>query len=345
MKILFVRLHQIAQCGLKNSVRADERSAESCVPNARIKPMSTPRNQHIIPRCYLKQFVDPRTPARQEPYVWIFERNQRRGSKKAPKNILAEVDFYTFKGDYTIEKTLAQIESDYSAIFAGKISKKIPLSPEEHILFCAFVAAMLQRTRKQKECVEGFIDQLIEKVAQLERAYEMPPKASEDWKTTKEHAHKLSLMASTPQITEILHKMNLAFLCSDGRASYITSDAPAFLFNSKLQFNRLYGAGLIQKHVEVSIPLSPQISACFSWVNNLRGYLEVGEDTVHESNRMVYRYSHQYFIANSSKLKRRWFCRLPLDPVFLVWYLKHQSIEGYRRLCARAHHVRERRSR
>ena len=36
------------------------------------------------------------------------------------------------------------------------------------------------------------------------------------------------------------------------------------------------------------MPLSPQISACFSRINNLRGYLEVGENTVHKSNRMVY---------------------------------------------------------
>lgn len=307
--------------------------------------MSKPKNQHIIPRCYLKQFVDPRTPVHQEPYVWIFERNQRRGRKKAPKNILAEADFYTFKGDYTIEKTLAQIESDYSAIFDSKISKKFPLSPKEHILFCAFVAAMLQRTRKQKERVEGFIDQIIEKTTHLERVHNMPPNTSEDLKAEKDHAHKLGLMVSTPEITKILYQMNLAFLCNDGRASYITSDAPAFLFNSRLQFSRLYGVGLKQKHVEVYMPLSPQIFACFSWINNLRGYVEVGEDKVHESNRMVYRYSHQYFVANSPKLKRRWFHRLPLDPVFLGRYLKHKSIEGYRRLCARKQNVGRRRSR
>ena len=78
--------------------------------------MSKPKNQHIIPQCYLKQFVDSNTPAGQEPYVWIFERGTKRGKKKAPKNILSEADFYTLKvksGEkyYTIEKTLAQIES------------------------------------------------------------------------------------------------------------------------------------------------------------------------------------------------------------------------------------------
>lgn len=301
--------------------------------------MADPKNQHIIPRCYLKQFVDPSAPARQEPYVWIFERDQRRGRKRAPKNILAATDFYTLKGDYTIEKTLAQIESDYSSIFDKKISKKLPLSPEEHIIFCAFVAAMLQRTLKQKKNIEGFIDQIIERVTELEKAHGMEPKESEKWKAEKEHAHKLSVVQMIPEISRILFDMNVAFLCSDGHAAFITSDAPAFLFNHKLQFQRFMGPGLGQKHVEVHMPLSPNILVCFSWVNNFRGYLEVGQDRVHESNRMVFGHSHQYFIANSSKLKRQWFRRFPLDPVFIGRYLKHKVITKYKSLRWRKSHV------
>jgi len=102
--------------------------------------MSNQKNQHIIPQCYLKQFVDPNTPTRHEPYVWIFDREVKRGKKRAPKNILAETDFYTLKGDYVIEKALAQIESEYSVIFENNIKKKIPLAPYEHLVFCAFVA-------------------------------------------------------------------------------------------------------------------------------------------------------------------------------------------------------------
>ena len=57
--------------------------------------MSKPKNQHIIPQCYLKQFVDSKTPSDQEPYVWIFDKENKKGKKKAPKNILSKSDFYT----------------------------------------------------------------------------------------------------------------------------------------------------------------------------------------------------------------------------------------------------------
>jgi hypothetical protein len=304
--------------------------------------MSNPKNQHIIPQCYLKQFVDPNTPAGYEPYVWIFERNSKIGKKKAPKNILAETDFYTLEGgDYSIEKSLAQIESEYSAIFEKKIKNKLPLTPYEHAIFCAFVAAMLQRTVRQKENIEGFVGQLVDWAKQLEIVHGAEPKSSVAWEATKKDAHKISVIEMVPEIAKILTKMNVAFLCTKNkRVAYITSDSPAHLFNSKLQFQRWFSPAFGQRHVEVRMPLSPEISVCFSWVNNVRGYLAATEDMVHNDNRMTYGYSHQYFIANSPKVKWRWFQRLPLDPVFLTRFLKHKISEWIARYSKRKYHVR-----
>ncbi|MFM2381817.1 MAG: hypothetical protein RLZZ76_584, partial [Candidatus Parcubacteria bacterium] len=39
--------------------------------------MSEPQNQHTIPKCYLKQFVDPKIPANFGRCVWIFERESK----------------------------------------------------------------------------------------------------------------------------------------------------------------------------------------------------------------------------------------------------------------------------
>lgn len=305
--------------------------------------MNKPKNQHIIPQCYLKQFVDPNTPPGQEPYVWIFDRGNKKGKKKAPKNILSETDFYTLKvedgeKDYSIEESLSQLEGEYSSVFEKKIKCKIPLSDYDHIVLCAFVAAMLQRTPKQKENIEGFFDQLIKIVDDLEKAHGAKPKKSSELKQAKEDAHKLSMLQIIPKITQILLKMNLAFLCASRRGSFITSDAPCFLFNEKLQWQRFYGPGLGQKHVEVRMPLSPEISVSFSWLNNLRGYLEIGTDHIHECNRMIFAYSHEYFIANSPKIKRRWFLRFPLDPIFIGRILKNKVWIKLSRL-RHKHHV------
>lgn len=285
--------------------------------------MSEPKAQHVIPRCYLKQFVDPNTPPGQEPYVWIFDRKSKRGRKRAPKNILIEADLYTFevkdgKKDYALEKNLSQIESEYASVFENTISRRVPLNEYEHVMLCAFVAAMLQRTLKQKENIEGFFDRLITMTEDMEKAHGLPRNKSFELRQARDDAHKISIIQSVPYITTILLKMNLAFLCANRLGSFITSDAPCSLFNPQLQWQRFYGPGLGQKHVEVLMPLSPEICVLFSWVNNMRGYLGIGKDLIHECNRMVVGYTHQYFIANSPKLKRRWFRRFPLDPV-LIW--------------------------
>jgi hypothetical protein len=304
--------------------------------------MAEPKNQHVIPRCYLKQFVDPRTPARHEPYVWIFDRGEKKGKKKGPKNILTETDLYTFSGQdggksYFLEKSLSQIESDYASVFDAKIRQKLPLDSKEHIALCAFVAAMLQRTLKQKEHIEGFYDELIRRTEGMEKAHGVPPKTSLELKEAKKNAHRVSILQSVPDITQILSKMNLAFFCADRPGSFITSDAPCFQFNSELQWQRFYGPGLAQKNVEVRMPLSPEISVSFTWLNNVRGYLGIGQDWVHEFNRMVYAYSHENFIANSPRLKRRWFSRFPLDPIFIGRILNHKIKAKFQHLLRTYH--------
>jgi hypothetical protein len=286
--------------------------------------------------------VDPHTPSGQEPYVWIFDRGEKKGKKKAPKNILTETDLYTFSGEdgdksYFLEKSLSQIESDYASVFDTKIRQKLPLDRNEHIALCAFVAAMLQRTLKQKEHIEGLYDELITRTEDMEKAHSAPPKTSLELKEEKKNAHKVSIVQSVPDIARILSKMNLALFCANRRESFITSDAPCFLFNSELQWQRFHGPGLAQKHVEVRMPLSPEISVSFTWLNNVRGYLGIGQDWVHEFNRMVYGYSHEQFIANSPRLKRRWFSRFPLDPIFIGRIVNHKIQVKFQELVRNYH--------
>jgi hypothetical protein len=101
--------------------------------------------------------------------------------------------------------------------------------------------ANLRGTLKQKENIDRFIDQIVEKITDLEQAHGMSSKTYKEWQNQRADAHKLSVMAMIPHMTEILVQMNVAFLCTNGRASFITSDAPAFLFNSKLQFQTFVG--------------------------------------------------------------------------------------------------------
>lgn len=290
--------------------------------------MSKPKKQHYIPQSYLREFVDPNTPSGQEPYVWIFNKGERKGRKKAPSNIFTETDLYTIKlksgeKSYVIEETLSSVESKYAAVFREKIKQHLPLSPEEHILLCVFVAIMLRRTIRYKDNVERFFDELIQRTEMLERAHNAAPRTSLELKEEKENVHKRGVFDSLPKITQLLTEMSVAFLVAEKGAKFVTSDDPCNLFNPDLQWQRFYGPGLGQKNVQLTLPLSPQIMLCMSW-SNFRGYMRWERARVQESNRMTVGYAYKYFISHSPKPKRMWFRPYPLDPLFIMKIIKHK---------------------
>ena len=290
--------------------------------------MSHPKQQHYVPQCYLREFVDLNTPPNQEPYVWIFGRGERKGRKKAPPNIFTETDLYTIKlktgeQSYAIEATLSNIESRYADIYRTKIKYHLPLNEDEHIILCAFVSIMLQRTLRQKDNLEHFFNELIEGTERIERAHNVEPRQSQGLRRLKEDTHKLGVVQLLPDIVDLLMNMNVAFLVADKGAKFVTSDDPCNLFNPDLQWQRFCGLGLAQKKIQVTLPLSPKILLCMSW-SNLRGYIFWKKSRVQENNRMVVGSCYKYFVSDCPKPKRTWFRRYPLNVLFMLKVLKHK---------------------
>jgi len=286
-----------------------------------------PTKQHYIPQCYLREFTDKKTASKKEPIVWVFDKDGKNKRKDKVKNVLASNDLYTlkFKGQksYVIEETLANLEGRYAQVFREKIKNKLPLNEEEHIVLCAFVCAMLQRTLLQKDNMERFMDELIEHSEALERAHDAEHEQSQEIRRQKENIHKLSVVDLLPDITKLLIQMNIAFLCAKQGAKFITSDNPCYLFNPDLQWQRFYGPGLAQKNVEVSFPLSPEIKLCMSW-SNLRGYIFLEKDRVEEANRMTVGHCYKYIISNSRRTKRMWFRNYPISIIFILKIIRNK---------------------
>lgn len=295
--------------------------------------MSDPVKQHIVPQCYLKQWVDPNTPANYTPYVWRFEKNSRKGKSKAPHNILTVPDLYTLEfsdgtKDYRVEsRVLSRIEGVYASLFERKIAKRLPLSEEERVHLCAFVAIMLQRTIGQKENIEGFYDRLINQVEALEKHHNAPPKESLRLREEKRNIHTKTIVNMLPNLAGMLARMSLAFLCCENTDKhFITSDEPCQLFNPQLQWQRFYGPGLGQKHVEVTMALSPTTKVLFSW-SQYKGYCRTTPDWVEETNRMIRGHTKEYFISNNPKTNWRWYSRYPISLRFMLGAVWRESYD------------------
>lgn len=295
-----------------------------------------PTKQHYVPQCYLREWVDPNTPSGQEPYVWIFNRGEKKGRRKAPSNIFVEKDLYTLKlksGDksYVIEEALSELEGRYATIFRDKIKNHLPLTEDEHVILCAFAAVMLQRTLRHKDSIERFYDEMIERTVAVEQANGLKSDESDRLRRLKQDTHKKGVVQLLPDMTELLMKMSIAFLCAEGGSKFVTSDDPASLFNPDLQWQRFYGAGLAQQNVQLTLPLSPNILLCMSW-SPMRGYIGWEKERVEEANRMVVGHCYQYFISHSPKTRRHWYRSYPLDFFFILKIIGHKISMGFYRI-------------
>ena len=307
-----------------------------------LKPnrMSAPKKQHYVPQLYLREFLDPNTPPGYEPYVWIFAEDGKTKNRRAPKNVLWEMDLYTLEKDgtkqYELEELLSKLEGDYAKLVRGKVKARLPLSDTEHITLCAFVAAMLQRTVRKRDNLESSLDELISKVERLEEHHGAAPSTSSKLKADKKDAHRVGSAAVLSDITELLHQMSLAFFCTDGTNSrFITSDDPVAVFNPDLQWQRFYGPGIGQKNVQITMPISPDITVCLTW-SNLKGYIQLPRARIEDLNRMTRGHCYRYFIADSRKTKFIWFSRYPLhDPLSTVKIMFNRVKFGIGRLAVK----------
>lgn len=291
--------------------------------------MSNHKKQHSVPKCYLREFIDPETPDGYEPFIWIFDKNGKNKRKKAPKNVLTSNNLYTIEvegkaRDYSIEKSLSSIENDFAILFRQKIKNLLPLSEDEHISLCIFIATMLQRTVSQKANLEHFLDELISHGEKLAAHHGIKSRTVESLKNYRRDAHKLNILEMFPEVTQILLNMSLAFvIVGRSKSRFITSDDPCTLFNPKLREQRLMGPGLGQKEVELTIPLSPEIALCLSW-SNFRGFIEIGKRQIEELNRTTRAHCYELFISSSSHKKFRWFLKYPLSLIFVMKVIRQK---------------------
>lgn len=296
------------------------------------KSKSEPKKQHFVPNgSYLAGFVDPNTPQGQKPYVWLFSKDGKKKYPNTPDKLFRVKHLYTRKSqgqkDYSIETTLSQIEGQYATIFREKIKKRLPLNDVEHIMLCAFVSTMLFRTVSQKENIEGFLDELIEMTEAMERQHGVPPKKSLEIRAAKENAHKEGVLNKLPDIADILYQMDVAFLCSDSeRHKFITSDDPCSLFNPDLQWQKVYGPGLLQNKVQLTMPLSPEITVCFSW-QNLKGYINIEGSRVEDLNRLTRFQCHEHFVSSRPKKNFIWFLKFPISFAFLLKVFRERILK------------------
>lgn len=303
--------------------------------------MSKHKKQHYIPRCYLKSWTDITCPEDQEPYIWVFPKEERQGRRKAPSNVFHETDMYTInrndgKRDLTLEHGLKELEDRFVSVRDKCLSKALPLSDDDHMVACAFTAAMHARTVKRREHIREqwakplrMMDDLIEvmKTASPEQKRAMasisPRTSSSERSMSYEQVKALTedplRYAMVPMIiAEVSELINLDFavLVATEEHNFITSDSPCVWFDPKSHTRPpIYRApALIYPTLEITLPVSPRQCIVLNQMG-FKGYLPANDRLVTEFNRRTRFYAYESYINNKNYAHDRWFAEdeLPED--------------------------------
>lgn len=291
------------------------------------------KKQHWVPQSYLKPGCDPQTPAHYDPYVWCFSKDGETVKNKAPENIFFERELYTIHRadgtrDLTVEHGLAGLEDAFVRIREDKLAERAPLTPDEHLLVRAFVAAMRSRTRghlehqqRQWKDVLEMMDAMRESVEakspeeQEELARVMGATVSSGPSLSYKEVEGLAKDLAGPTVVTmtqtqlpILARMTLTVLTTTDSLGFITSDMPCVWFDPELyKLPPLYRApGLGSRTIEVTLPVSPEQMLLLTW-RPLREYIEIDTPPTDELNRRTRFYCDEYFVVKRKEKRDIWF--------------------------------------
>jgi len=198
--------------------------------------MSQKKKQHIVPRTYLKAFIDPVRPGGMpehipfEPSVWVIEKSLKSEPKrKAPDNILWKSYFYNLDEDEdaspVIEEFLSRIEGKYPQVLK-KISAKKALKEEELVYIALFIDTLFRRTPPSLEHWQSQINKIEELYRQVDQTYNHSQEISEQvWKGSHEAAKK-QIINSAGALSSLVLKAGLFFVFNLSELPFLSSDNP-----------------------------------------------------------------------------------------------------------------------
>jgi putative sterol carrier protein len=271
--------------------------------------------QHTIPRSYLASWIDPVTPTGQTGAIWRISKDRLEKWRRSPVNTFTETDRYTIRmkdgtRNLFVENTLGQTESDFQPILTA-IRRRENLTALQRAKLAIFTAAMMGRSKKQGDHWLAQWKDYVEKIKRMEgrlaRTGERP--LSEQLEQSLENSHANLVIDTIRAAAPVLLSMTLTIVTTNDTDGFITSDAPAVMYNpSSYKFPPFFRSpGLLQTDVEVSMPLSPHALALYCRKPLHLLYTPIPDKYVDEFNRTTYFFADEEFISWKGHTREIWF--------------------------------------
>jgi hypothetical protein len=244
---------------------------------------------HIVPRFYLRQFVDPRQRPRE--LLWVYERGKSEPKLLPVDAVAARKNYYTVerrqgRSSRVVEEQFAKIESLAAPVFRAIRQNPSKLSMEEKGIFAFFISFQFGRVPKFRDEVEQTATALLQRdmretasnpsqfSASVRAALgqELEPEEIEDLRRLVLNgdvepvaAPGLSLsymLRAALDLLCLLKAMQWAFREAHPSVALVSSDSPLILNNPSL----LPGHGPPSpRELEITFPVSPEVLFIATW--------------------------------------------------------------------------------
>jgi uncharacterized protein DUF4238 len=291
---------------------------------------TAPVEQHFIPRFYLAGFQDPTTPSGQTPWVWIADLQDETVARRAPKNVGARADYYSFpdggEPNEEVETLLGQIESRAAPIIVRLRNGDLALGGQERADLGYFIAFLAARVPAFRDVFEKFMGDVADSVLMMSASrpeyftatYREANRGKDLTDDEIEEARQailrggfkvrakpaISLLAAVEAANDtiypVLDQMRWAFVSAGAGDEFVTCDNPVSWLDPTLPPGFWGRGGLGMARVELTFPIGPKLCLLATW-EGPTGAVLAPAALVSEINRRRIGFADRFVFATSEQ--------------------------------------------
>jgi hypothetical protein len=288
------------------------------------------KRQHIVPHCYLSAWLEPNPPAGQQRALWRFSKDGSDKRRRSPKKTFVASDRYTVllktgERDLRVEHRLDQIENEFAQV-RRRILRGEKIMTLDKAKLAIFAAAMLGRTRRRadhwKRSWESLRGGAVPDADDSAESCTSPRNPSDETlppgtvRVSKQmlddmlvNIHPQFLVDMIKTSAPILFQMEMLLCSTADELGFLTSDEPCVMQNpTAYRYHPIMrSAGLLQRDVEVLLPLSPQRLLVFSHTPSYPVNYSLTREQTTRVNRLLVHYALEEIISWKGELRDGWF--------------------------------------
>ncbi|OGL47633.1 MAG: hypothetical protein A2149_09125 [Candidatus Schekmanbacteria bacterium RBG_16_38_11] len=292
--------------------------------------MARKKRHHYIPKFYVEGFIDPQN----KPFLWIYEKGRSNIIKASAKDIAVEKHYFSFldsqgkRDSETLENALAEIEGKVASVFR-KIFEEETLTEENRAFFASFLALMMTRVPNFRNNISIMLKSLIKKMsltlASHKNGFEGAIKRFE-----RDTGNKIDMpiedlrqflldenryeIKSNPQfsvamalsnldkLTQVFFDMKWSFIKATDDYKFLSGDNPLYYYDPTHDPRSFFGVGLLNKNIEVTLPLSRDVALFASWQGKSRYFQGINTHVKSINKRTILAASRFVFASLKSDI-------------------------------------------